>query len=113
MISKETRHPSNLRNGESCALNLGCAGARRRDSIVAISAKVRTEARPHLFCLTVVVLKTRRQSAMVALRVAATFLAMKVLPPSRTEGTLKLLVTPWVGARRLKNLQVGVVSAFC
>jgi hypothetical protein len=66
-----------------------------------------------LFGLTVVVLKETCQPAKVALCVPATFFAMEVLSPARTDGAPKLLIAPRVGARGLEDLLLNIIAMLC
>jgi hypothetical protein len=60
--------------------------------MLAACAQVGSEASAHLLSLTIVVVKTARQPAIVALSDSAALLAVEVLRPARSDRPKELLI---------------------
>lgn len=112
MLRQELCHPSHFgdRFPGPCYLGRRWSGPLGRD-LLDVGAHVCVKAGTHLLGLTLVVLKSTCQPAVVPLSGTAAVLTVEVLASSRPGSPKELLVASRVGAGGLEILSLVVVSA--
>jgi hypothetical protein len=111
MLRQEPCHPSYFGDRFPGPLYLGGRGSSPlRHGLLDVGAQVCVKAGTHLLGLTLVVLETACQPAIVTLSGSAAVLAVEVFASSRSDGSKELLVASRICAGGLEILPLGVVT---
>ncbi len=109
MLRQEPCHPSNFGDRFPGPLYLGRRGPGPvRHGLLDVGAQICPEAGTYLLGLALVMIKTARQLAMIALSGAPAVLAVEVFAPSRSDGSKELLVASRISAGGLEILPLVV-----